>query len=164
MILAINTGNEKNSIALYSPAEIHDEIVWQTNHTQSQELLPKINSLLKKNHRGLKDLKAIVVWQGPGSLTGLRVGVSVANSLAWSLNIPVIGIKETQHSPDAQRDRGSVLPTRWSGRRKKVKAQINIVNQSSALDIAKNAEKIYLRKQQSEFINSVEPYYSYNLK
>lgn len=93
MILTINTGSENNSIALYKPSKIEDEIVWQSYKTQSQELLPKIDKLLKSNKVKLSDLKAIAVYQGPGSYTGLRVGFSVANALAWSLDIPVIGIK-----------------------------------------------------------------------
>ena len=48
-------------------------------------------NLLKKQNLNWSDLEAIVCFKGPGSFTGLRIGLSVANSLAYGLNIPVIG-------------------------------------------------------------------------
>ena len=57
----------------------------------SQRLLPFIDEVLKKEKLSLKDIKGIEVETGPGSFTGLRVGVSVANALGWSLGIPVNG-------------------------------------------------------------------------
>lgn len=57
----------------------------------SRKLLPFIDEVLKKNGKTVKDLTEIEVNVGPGSFTGLRVGVSVANTLGWSLNIPVNG-------------------------------------------------------------------------
>ena len=57
----------------------------------SQRLLPFIVELLKKEEKKLEDIKEIKVNTGPGSFTGLRVGVSVANALGWALKIPVNG-------------------------------------------------------------------------
>lgn len=93
MILAINTASEKNSIALFEKDRIEVEVLWESYQTQSRELLPAIDQLLKKNHFDLSDLTAIAVFAGPGSYTGLRVGISVANAISWSKNIPVVGIK-----------------------------------------------------------------------
>lgn len=56
---------------------------------KSQKLLPFINETLEKENIKLTDLTEIEVNTGPGSFTGLRIGVSVANALGWSLNIPV---------------------------------------------------------------------------
>lgn len=64
-----------------------------TGSDKSQQVLDLINQILKKNKKGLKDLTEIEVETGPGSFTGLRVGVSVANTLAWVLKIPVNGKK-----------------------------------------------------------------------
>ena|SRR3972149_11075581 len=55
----------------------------------SQRLLPFIEEILKKEGKNFKDIKEIEVNTGPGSFTGLRVGVSVANALGWSLGIKV---------------------------------------------------------------------------
>ena len=59
----------------------------------SQVLLPMIVKILKKNELNLKDLTAVEVNPGPGSFTGTRVGVSVANALGFALDIPVNGKK-----------------------------------------------------------------------
>lgn len=58
---------------------------------KAQKLLSVINEVLKKKKAKLTDLTAIKVNIGPGSFTGLRVGVSVANALGWALGIPVNG-------------------------------------------------------------------------
>ncbi|EKD56762.1 MAG: hypothetical protein ACD_58C00096G0001 [uncultured bacterium] len=161
MILAINTGSNINSIALYSTS-VSDEVVWESYHTQSQELLPKIDKLLKSSKVDLSNLKAIAVFQGPGSYTGLRVGVSVANALSWSLNIPVIGIKQNQKS----------LLSRARVKGKTNSNNVNLViqnqltnrqiNQSTALKIAKRAHEIIKRKKGTTKYKLVEPIY-YNL-
>jgi len=57
----------------------------------SQRLLPFIVELLEKEEKKLEDIKEIEVNTGPGSFTGLRVGVSVANALGWALGISVNG-------------------------------------------------------------------------
>ncbi len=58
---------------------------------KAQKLLPFINEVLKKEGKKIKEIKEIEVNTGPGSFTGLRVGVSVANALGWALSIPVNG-------------------------------------------------------------------------
>lgn len=65
----------------------------EENEFGSQVLLPLIEKILKKNKLKFSDLKEIEVKTGPGSFTGIRVGVSVANALAFSLKIPVNGKK-----------------------------------------------------------------------
>ncbi len=58
----------------------------------SEILLQSIDKFIKESNLILQDLDAIVVFSGPGSYTSLRIGVVTANSLAWGLNIEVIGI------------------------------------------------------------------------
>ena len=58
---------------------------------KSQKLLPFIDELLKKHKKSAKDITEIEVNTGPGSFTGLRVGVSVANALGWALGVGVNG-------------------------------------------------------------------------
>jgi len=57
----------------------------------SQRLLPLITEALKAQKKDFKDITEIEVETGPGSFTGLRVGVSVANALGWALKVPVNG-------------------------------------------------------------------------
>jgi len=67
--------------------------IFKTNSKKekSQRLLPFIDEVLKKKKLTLKDLTEIKVNTGPGSFTGLKVGVSVAQALGFSLRIPVNG-------------------------------------------------------------------------
>lgn len=58
---------------------------------KSQKLLPFIGDTLKKQGKKFEDIKEIEVNVGPGSYTGLRVGVAVANTIGWVLNVPVNG-------------------------------------------------------------------------
>ena len=60
-----------------------------TGPDKSQQVLNLIDQILKKHKKTLKDVTEIKVETGPGSFTGLRVGVSVANTLGWMLGVPV---------------------------------------------------------------------------
>lgn len=77
-----------------------DDKIFETEakKEKAQFLLPFIDETLKKEGKTIKDLTAIEVHTGPGSFTGLRVGVAVAQALAWSLKLPLNGkdIKQDQ--------------------------------------------------------------------
>ncbi len=66
---------------------------------QSQNVLGLIDRLLKENKLKLSEIRGIKVNTGPGSFTGLRIGVSVANALGFSLKIPVNGKKAGEVHP-----------------------------------------------------------------
>ncbi|MBA7496082.1 tRNA threonylcarbamoyl adenosine modification protein [subsurface metagenome] len=93
MVLAIDTSNRfKIKLALYWPEKMSQKLEFKSKE-KSQTLLLRINRVLTENKVKLTDLKLIAVNSGPGSFTGLRVGATVANTLAYVLKIPVIGIK-----------------------------------------------------------------------
>lgn len=93
MILHINTKNQKQiSVSLKKNGKVVKSLS-EENKYGSQVLLPLISKLLDREKMKLKDLQGIEVETGPGSFTGLRVGVSVANALGFSLGIPVNGKK-----------------------------------------------------------------------
>ncbi len=90
MKLYIDTSdNQKTIVALDN-----DRLEKPTGIDKSQQVLILIDELLKKHKKTLKDLTEIEVKTGPGSFTGLRVGLAVANALGWALKIPVNGKKE----------------------------------------------------------------------
>ena len=68
-----------------------DDRQWRfkTKKHRSQQLLGLIEQTLKKQKKDLKEVKQIEVNLGPGSFTGLRVGMSVANALGWALKVPI---------------------------------------------------------------------------
>lgn len=92
MILHINTKDQKViRVALRQAQGKLIKSLSAKNKYGSQVLLPLIMKLLKTANCKLKTLQGIEVETGPGSFTGLRVGVSVANALGYCLEIPVNG-------------------------------------------------------------------------
>ena len=92
MKLSINTS--ESDITIVSLAGKQRK--FETKKHKSQKLLELIDQVLKEEEKSLKSLTEIEVNLGPGSFTGLRVGVSVANALAWALKIPINGKKVGQ--------------------------------------------------------------------
>lgn len=92
MYLFINTTQKESIIMFFQDENIIDFYIWESSNNQSEELLVNINKVIKSNNKSLKDLKGIVVITGPGSYTGIRVGVATANALAFSLNIKILGM------------------------------------------------------------------------
>ena len=87
MKLYINTSSSEKIIVGLDEKKFETE----AKKGASQRLLPFIVELIEKKRKKLEDIKEIEVNTGPGSFTGLRVGVSVANALGWALGIPVNG-------------------------------------------------------------------------
>src|SRR3990167_8434883 len=89
MILTIDTTQPKKVVVgLKDQNSKIDEIIEVQKHG-SQVLLPMIDQIIKKNKMKIGDIKGIEVNVGPGSFTGTRVGVAVANALGFALDIPV---------------------------------------------------------------------------
>lgn len=68
------------------------EIKEEYGQSLSEVALPKIVSLFEKNNLTAKDIDKIIVVNGPGSFTGIRIGITIAKVYAWSLNIPITTI------------------------------------------------------------------------
>lgn len=93
MILHIDTKDQRIiKVSLKKGGKVMESLT-KENVYGSQVLLSLIDEILKKNQLDFKDIKGIEVETGPGSFTGLRVGVSVANALGYSLKVPVNGKK-----------------------------------------------------------------------
>lgn len=88
--LAIDTTEADTGIGLANGGVIKIEI-WTSHRNQSKELLPNIDRLLRSNKVKPEQLKQVAVNLGPGSFTGLRIGISIANAFGYALNIPVVG-------------------------------------------------------------------------
>lgn len=70
-----------------------EEIVsekWLAHRELTRTINLKIEEMLNKSRIGYSNISGVVVFEGPGSFTGLRIGMTVANSFAYSLNIPVV--------------------------------------------------------------------------
>lgn len=92
MLLAIDTATRTASIALYNADGVLAEATWRSRENHTVELMPQIAQLSALLRAPKNDWQAIAIALGPGSFTGLRVGMSVAKGLAFGCHIPLIGI------------------------------------------------------------------------
>jgi tRNA threonylcarbamoyl adenosine modification protein YeaZ len=96
MLLAIDTSTDSASIALVQDSKLLAEASWRCGQNHSVELLPRLAHLLNESKVGLQSISCVIVAKGPGSFNGLRVGISTAKGLAFSLGIPIIGISSLE--------------------------------------------------------------------
>lgn len=89
--LYIRTDKPESEIGFVDNTSVIAEIKWHAHRQLAETLHHKIDELLGSKKLLLSDLSGVVVYRGPGSFTGLRIGISVANALAGSLNIPIVG-------------------------------------------------------------------------
>lgn len=91
IILSLRTDKPESEIGLFDGNKKLDYLVWEAHRTLSETIHTKIEEILNKSSISIEQLGGIVVFSGPGSFTGLRIGLSVGNTLAYSLGIPVVG-------------------------------------------------------------------------
>lgn len=91
-ILAIETSSKICSVALLEDEEVHAECNLNLGLRHSEFLFSLIDQVLKNSRGQLEDLEGIAVDRGPGSFTGIRIGLTAARTLAQLLNIPLIGV------------------------------------------------------------------------
>lgn len=89
--LLLKTDSALSQISIYKGSEELIKYEWHADSQLAEKILKEINNLLKKENLIFNDLGGIGIYTGPGSFTGLRIGISTANSLANGLNIPVSG-------------------------------------------------------------------------
>jgi len=92
MQLAIDTSTDTASLALVQDSEVLAELTWRCSQNHTIQLLPHLFHLLNQTKLSLPSASCIIVAKGPGSYNGLRVGISTAKGLAFSLGIPIVGI------------------------------------------------------------------------
>lgn len=95
-VLAIDTSNQLLGVALWKDNELRAEYTANIKRNHSIGLMPTINQIMKETNTSPKDLDRIAVAKGPGSYTGVRIGLSTAKTLAWTLNIPVVAISSLE--------------------------------------------------------------------
>ncbi len=92
MLLAIDTASSLAGIALYDENGVAAEHSWTSRAHHTVDLVPNIVTLLKQQGLAAADLTGLAVGLGPGSFTGLRIGMSVAKGFALAQNLPLVGV------------------------------------------------------------------------
>lgn len=90
MIVALRTDNPDAELALCDGHAVVQHITWAAHRQLAETIHTKLGELQKAC--GVEDISGVVVYHGPGSFTGLRIGVSVANALAYAHSAPVVGV------------------------------------------------------------------------
>ena len=92
LILAFETSAKAGSVALLDENKLLGESYQNTGLTHSQTLMVMAEDLLKQCNKTVQDVTAVAVAEGPGSFTGVRIGVAAAKGFAWGREIPCFGI------------------------------------------------------------------------
>ncbi|RST72817.1 tRNA (adenosine(37)-N6)-threonylcarbamoyltransferase complex dimerization subunit type 1 TsaB [Siminovitchia acidinfaciens] len=95
-ILAIDTSNDVLGIALVDETKVIGEYITNLKKNHSVRVMPAIERLLVDCETKPTELDKIVVAGGPGSYTGVRIGVTIAKTMAWSLGIPLSSVSSLQ--------------------------------------------------------------------
>ncbi len=91
MLLAIDTSTSYASVATVRDGELLAELTWHVGRRHSQELIARLDDVMRLSHATPADLTAVAVALGPGSFNGVRVGVAATKSLAFGLGLPLYG-------------------------------------------------------------------------
>ncbi len=91
-VLGIDTSTMTGGVALLSGQELVGESVLNIQTTHSERLLPALEELLAQGNLTVQDLNLVSAVTGPGSFTGIRIGVATAKALSYALEVPSVGV------------------------------------------------------------------------
>jgi tRNA threonylcarbamoyladenosine biosynthesis protein TsaB len=104
LLLAIDTATRAASLALHDGERVRVEISWESQDHHTVELTPRIAGMLAQLEVSVDDLVGVAVSLGPGSFTGLRVGVAAAKGLAISRGLKLVGVPTLDIVAQAMKD------------------------------------------------------------
>jgi len=117
MLVAVDTSTRTASLALHDGRQVRHEATWEADRQHTVQLLPLLNTALENVRLSPACLSGVAVALGPGSFTGLRVGLAVAKGLALSRSLPLVGIPTLDVVAAAQgRDRRALVAVLQAGR------------------------------------------------
>ncbi|HVX24330.1 MAG TPA: tRNA (adenosine(37)-N6)-threonylcarbamoyltransferase complex dimerization subunit type 1 TsaB [Candidatus Saccharimonadales bacterium] len=90
IILTIRSDKPEAELGVYEDNKRLAYTAWLAHRELAETIQQKIDDILTEQGKELADVQGIVAFQGPGSFTGLRIGLTVANALAYALDIPIV--------------------------------------------------------------------------
>lgn len=163
LILVIETATKNCSLALCENGVTIESIDYNDgNFSHAEKLHVLIEEILSKSDREIKDLNAVAVSKGPGSYTGLRIGVSACKGLCFGLNIPLIAIETLEilartYLEENEIDEQDLLIPMIDARRMEIytaifDSQFNKIKETEALIIQNNSFDEFISKSSCHFI------------
>lgn len=125
--LFIDTSISFPTISLVKDNRVLFNFQEEIKSDMSSKILPIIDLILQKSNLSIKSINKIFVVTGPGSFTGVRIGVTIAKTIAWSLNIPVVPISSLEYMATATTNK-KYLVSMIDARRENVFAGIYDIN------------------------------------
>ncbi len=117
MLVAMDTATQTASLALHDGERVRYEVTWEAGRRHTVQLTARLVAALDDLGLGVEDLTGAAVALGPGSFTGLRVGLAVAKGLALARGLPLVGIPTLDVAAAAQgRDRRPLVAVLQAGR------------------------------------------------
>lgn len=115
MILGLKSAGPVTWIGLYESAAAPSPVAeqeWESGRALADELLGQLEAFLKEQHTGFAALSGLIIFSGPGSFTSLRIGHTIFNALADSLNLPIAGAVGDDWPVSALADLAGATPGR----------------------------------------------------
>ncbi len=154
-ILAMDTSTMVSGAAVATKDRLLAEIIMQLKLPQSQVLLGHVEEVLKIAHVDKKDLDGIAVSIGPGSFTGLRIGLATAKMMAYALDIPVVAVSSLKamayHYPvpnvyiastlDAQKGNAYFALYEWNGADFTEKKAVSVMDFTAVMQYCTTLDK-----------------------
>jgi tRNA threonylcarbamoyladenosine biosynthesis protein TsaB len=145
-VLAIETATYCGGVAILDSQKLLASLHLNTRKTHSERLMVSIHTLLNELSFGLDDLDGIVISRGPGSFTGIRIGMSVAKGLAFAAKKPLVAVSTLEALASRYAPEGFLICPVIDARRQEVFAAI----------YEKSADSSSLRPKSDEMVLSIE--------
>ncbi len=159
-IICLETSTTNCSVAIYNKNQlIHIQEDNSDGYSHAEKLHLFIEEVIQGANCKIEEIEAIAVSKGPGSYTGLRIGVSTAKGLCFALGIPLISINTLESLAQQQKISSGYIIPMLDARRMEVYTMAldenhNVVNPSNALVLNENSYTNYLDEKNCYFIGS----------
>lgn len=104
IILSVDTSTQKIGVAVYDGLNVICEYIWESKDHHTVELAPAVVEILSRSNLKMSQMGALAVALGPGSFTGLRIGLAFAKGLSFPRRLPIIGISTFDILVSAQKE------------------------------------------------------------
>ena len=150
LTLAFETSAKAVSVALLQDGLLLGEYMQNSGQTHSRTLMPLVDGMLKAAELSLDAMGLVAVAQGPGSFTGLRIGVSAAKGLAWAKELPCCGVSTLLAMAQNLRHMDGTIVCAMDARRNQVynavfraeNGQLTRLTEDRAVSLAELAEEL----------------------